>query len=115
MSGTDASGMQGRCHPFAFWDETGKDFADLARKIANDFPDSELSCYPTCGLHPLTVMRISDAGLLALRQSSFLFGRKFADDDLHMPNYARIVLSSVPPTDIKQLSTNSYSASNSYS
>merc|ERR1719335_289868 len=53
----------------------------------------------------MTVMRISEGGLLAMRNSDFLFGRKFAGNELYMPSFERIMFSATPPTDIKMLTS----------
>jgi len=100
MRGAAINKVQGQCRTFAYWDDWGQDFNDLAKLLASDYPHTELSCYPNCGLHPMTMNKISDPALLAMRKSPFMFGRKFnlAPGQAVVNAFNTIALAQTPPT-----------------
>lgn len=84
---------QGRCRTWSYWDGSwDSDASDLGTKIAQDFSGSKMSCYGKCHARPATLERLSKASLHALRQSPFLFARKFSTT-IWMPDFYSIVLS----------------------
>lgn len=89
---TRAHVTQGRCRTFSFWtDEDGPAFAALARHIYEDY-GSVISCYPHCSARPASFTRMGAHGLQAMRDSEFLFARKF-DAAVELPDFDAIVLS----------------------
>lgn len=83
---------QGRCRTWSFWDsDWDPDASELGREIDNDWPHSEISCYPKCQARPATLEKLSAKSLLALRKSPFLFARKFSDS-VQMPHFYNVVL-----------------------
>lgn len=84
---------QGRCRTWSYWDNNWDAAATtLGSQIANDFYGSKMSCYPKCHARPASLERLSARSLRALRNSPFLFARKFSSA-AWMPHYYKIVLS----------------------
>lgn len=84
---------QGRCRTWSYWDYSWDPAsAALAKHIADDVYESEISCYPKCFARPASLEKVGEASLHALRQSPFLFARKFSAT-VWMPKYYDIVLS----------------------
>jgi len=90
FDGPASASMQGVCRTFAFFNEDGHDFAAVARDIVMDH-GSKLSCWPTCQARPTTFLELSDASLIALRSSPFLFARKFDKGAFDKRSYERYV------------------------
>lgn len=89
----DTHTAQGRCRTWSFWDNAWDPAAtELGNQIANDFYGSRISCYPKCHARPATLEKLSHSSLHALRQSPFLFARKFSSS-MWMPHFYSIVLS----------------------
>eukprot|EP00746_Dinoflagellata_sp_MGD_P164624 gnl/MRDRNA2_/MRDRNA2_93347_c0_seq1.p1 gnl/MRDRNA2_/MRDRNA2_93347_c0~~gnl/MRDRNA2_/MRDRNA2_93347_c0_seq1.p1 ORF type:complete len:645 (+),score=121.62 gnl/MRDRNA2_/MRDRNA2_93347_c0_seq1:132-2066(+) len=100
LRGPPVRSMQGTCRTFAFFAENDGDMTMLAKSLAQDFPKTYLSCWPICHLHPASIERVSDGGLLEMRSSPFLFVRKFGCEvELH--RFKRIILAEYPPDDIQ--------------
>lgn len=100
LRGPPVRSMQGTCRTFAFFAENDGDMTMLAKSLAQDFPKTYLSCWPICHLHPASIERVSDGGLLEMRLSPFLFVRKFGCEvELH--RFKRIVLAEYPPDDVQ--------------
>jgi hypothetical protein len=96
MWGPTSLSTQGVCRTFSFWGwDNGPEFAALGSRIAGDGQSSKMSCYPKCYQHPASFEYLSDASLQALRQSPFLFARKF-QSTMYMPNYYGLVLADTP-------------------
>lgn len=97
MWGQRSTSTQGVCRTFSFWGvQDGPEFAALSNHIVSDRQNSKMSCYPKCYQHPASFQKMGDAALLALRQSPFLFARKFKST-MPMPNYYRLVLAEKQP------------------
>lgn len=83
---------QGTCRTFAWW----RTHEGSAGALAEDMVGAggaTFSCYPTCPTtHPAEFVRLSDAGMRMLRQSPFLFARKFREDVPTLEQFSRIVL-----------------------
>lgn len=95
--GLSSHSTQGKCRTFSFWGvEDGPDFAALANRISADGQHSKISCYPKCYQHPASFERLSGRSLHALRESPFLFARKFANA-VHMQSYYKLVLAGNKP------------------
>lgn len=96
MWGPNSLNTQGVCRTFSFWGwDNGPDFATLGSRINSDSQNSKMSCYPKCYQHPASFEYLSDVSLQALRQSPFLFARKF-NNNVYMPNYYGLVLADTP-------------------
>lgn len=100
MRGPPVRSMQGTCRTFAFFAENDGDMTNLAKSLAQDFPHTYLSCWPTCHLHPASIERVSNGGLLEMRLSPFLFVRKFGCE-VELPRFQKIILAEYPPDDIQ--------------
>lgn len=73
------SAEQGACRTFAFWRADEGEAGGIAREITTDWPESKLSCFPSCPeTHPADFVALSDRGARVLRHSRFLFARKFS-------------------------------------
>lgn len=84
---------QGVCRTFAFWDATEFDGSNLVNEIKQDWPWSKLSCFPKCdSSHPAEFTALSDRGATALRQSRYLFARKFDESVITMDQFRRIII-----------------------
>jgi hypothetical protein len=85
---------QGRCRTWSYWDTTyDKDAYQLATQVYDD-PSSIISCYPKCHARPMELQALSSNGLHALRNSPFLFARKFspsAFDNIYSGEYSQIL------------------------
>lgn len=87
-----AQRTQGRCRTFSFWArEDGPAFAALAQQVYEDH-GSIISCYPQCQARPATFTRMSMRGLQAMKDSEFLFARKF-EAAIELPDFDAVVLS----------------------
>lgn len=89
------SGTQGMCRTLTYWDvsEAPVGTDAVLHQLLKD-GESRLSCYPKCqGFHPAEFMALSDAGVLALRRSSFIFARKFRKDSISMQQFMNFILS----------------------
>jgi len=84
--------QQGRCRTFAFWRGDDSSFLAMARLIVEDRPNSQISCYPECAPNPAVIQKASHKTLQAIRDSPFLFVRKWSPS-LYLPEYAKIVYS----------------------
>lgn len=92
IDGARAHVTQGRCRTFTFWtSDDGPAFAALAEHVYEDH-GSVISCYPQCHSRPATFTRMSATGLRAMRDSEFLFARKF-DAAIELPHFEAVVLS----------------------
>jgi hypothetical protein len=82
-------GTQGVCRTFAFWNvEDEHRTMDLVRAVAPG-----LSCYPRCaGTHPAEFLSVSDEAARALRESHFLFARKFRGGAMSLDQFRRIIV-----------------------
>lgn len=68
--------VQGTCHTFAFWRHMNDD-SNVSEELTSD-AGTVFSCNPKCeSSHPAEIMRLSSKGAATLRQSRFLFARKF--------------------------------------
>jgi len=82
---------QGACRTFAWWNSHRHEADNLVAEIFRD-PGSRLSCFPCTGSHPVEFLWLSEASIMKLRQSSFLFARKFADGVLSYDQFQRLIL-----------------------
>lgn len=88
----DTHVQQGRCRTWTYWDNSWDPSATaLASEIANDYYGSTMSCYPKCHARPASLDKLSQSSLRALRQSPFLFARKFSST-MWMPRFYSILL-----------------------
>jgi len=100
VSGWQTQGRdQGSCRTFATWGwSSGFSSLNVAREIMADAPQSMLSCFPTCpSSSPAAIELISDRGLTVMRNSQFLFARKFAAKTVTPDQFNRIILNNVAP------------------
>lgn len=85
-----AKGAQGVCRTFAFWSaaKSDKQAMNMVLNLRHAFPQSRLDCsdeesmsweVPDCGglTHPVTIAKADYQGARIMRQSDFLFVRKF--------------------------------------
>lgn len=98
-------GVRSICRTFSFWQ------ADLANdkaavlvvdNLRQDWPHSMIACYgrrpflgvvPKClGSHPVSFQKLSDKGVAVLKQSSYLFARKFEPGVLTLSQMTNIIL-----------------------
>jgi hypothetical protein len=86
MTGGGSLVNQGRCRTFAYW--KGDDDAATSALAAQI--SSGMSCYPTCIANPATINTANDDMLRAVRNSPFLFMRKFSPSLANM-NYAQVM------------------------
>merc|ERR1719498_2281171 len=85
---------QGTCNTFAFWDASDIGFSHLINGIVRDWPWSKISCFPKCdSSHPAEFQSLSDNGVTALRNSRYLFARKFTKSVVSLDQFRRIILS----------------------
>jgi len=82
---------QGQCRTFAWWASHRHESDTLVAEIFRD-PGSRLSCFPCTGSHPVEFLWLSESSIMRLRQSSFLFARKFADGVLSYDQFQRLIL-----------------------
>lgn len=91
-SGERSKHEQGVCHTFAFFravDDRQKHFLNSLLTDSN----TKLSCWPVCdGSHPAEFESISDQGLQVLRNSDYLFARKFSGKVVSRDQFQRIIL-----------------------
>mmetsp|Transcript_21863 Transcript_21863/g.51044 ORF Transcript_21863/g.51044 Transcript_21863/m.51044 type:complete len:480 (+) Transcript_21863:68-1507(+) len=89
---TDAPHNQGSCRTMVWWRPAGGEVDDIAVAIHND-TQSNLSCYPCLpNPHPTEFLRLSEASITRLRQSNFLFARKFAPGVMTLDQFKTLVL-----------------------
>lgn len=91
MWGPGAMQSQGKCRTFTYWgrENDGPQFNLLGTQIHGN--GDAMSCFPRCHDRPATFSSVGDASLSAMRNSPFLFARKFAKS-LWMPNFYGTVL-----------------------
>jgi hypothetical protein len=97
--------QQGTCRTFAFWDASEFGSSKLITDIVQDWPWSKFSCFPKCdSSHPAEFEALSDRGVMALRQSRYLFARKFMPQIMSVDQFQRIILSRgvTAPTNVTQ-------------
>mmetsp|Transcript_50166 Transcript_50166/g.92660 ORF Transcript_50166/g.92660 Transcript_50166/m.92660 type:complete len:392 (+) Transcript_50166:33-1208(+) len=81
---------QGRCPTLVAWAED--DAVGQHPVMEHVWPF--LDCYPRCSTsHPASFTTITDMGLAWLRDSPFLFARKFLPDAVSLEQFQRVVLS----------------------
>jgi len=89
------SGHQGLCRTFAFWDAADMGASHMLAEILKDWPWSKISCFPKCeSSHPAVFEFLSDRGVTALRNSRYLFVRKFDKQVVSLDQFQRIILAS---------------------
>lgn len=91
VRGEVASIGQGTCRTFAFWQGGGQittnpDFADLVMHLGGSLKGGEST-------HPAEFSVLDDKQVGALRDSRFLFARKFRDDGITLDQFERLILS----------------------
>jgi len=87
---------QGVCRTFATWGKTAGNYdtRPVAQKLKH-----LLSCYPHClDSHPAEFKTMTSHGLLVLRNSPFLFARKFPADVVSHDQFVQVILAKVPST-----------------
>lgn len=89
--------MQGTCRTFAFFRGDGPAFRDLGQALGHD-SSNRVSCWPWCTARPMSFMSLSDEGVLAMRNSPFLFARKFVPGSVTPKSFQKIILAATPPT-----------------
>lgn len=91
---------QGACRTFVTWGwAASKESFSIAHEFIADAPLSRLSCYPICKeSSPAEITAASDRGLSVLRNSQFLFARKFASGIVTPRQYQTIILSQITET-----------------
>eukprot|EP00403_Amphidinium_massartii_P010402 CAMPEP_0178421014 /NCGR_PEP_ID=MMETSP0689_2-20121128/26432_1 /TAXON_ID=160604 /ORGANISM="Amphidinium massartii, Strain CS-259" /LENGTH=522 /DNA_ID=CAMNT_0020042519 /DNA_START=39 /DNA_END=1607 /DNA_ORIENTATION=+ len=83
---------QGSCRTFVWWYSMHSEADELIKAISKD-PGCNLSCYPCESYHPVEFLVLSDTAITKLRQSSFLFARKFAGSVMTVDQFQRLILS----------------------
>lgn len=91
---------QGVCRTFVSWDgvkgATESSSKHLMRELRYDSPSTQLSCDPDCkGSHPETFTAISSNSLRKLRNSPFLFARKFHRNVPTLDEFRQIILANI--------------------
>lgn len=87
---------QGTCRTFAFFEGRGQAFKELGARLGF-FMANEVSCWPWCKGRPMSFKRLSDQAVLAMRESPFLFARKFVPGSVTPGSFQKIILSKAPP------------------
>lgn len=83
--------IQGICHTFAFWRHMN-DGLSVAEELTSD-SGTQFSCYPKCeSSHPAEIVKLSSKGAATLRQSPFLFARKFGLYAMSKSQFDQIIL-----------------------
>jgi len=86
---------QGVCRTFVTWGKTAGNYD--TRPVAQELRHL-LSCYPDClSTHPAEFKRMTLKGLLVLRNSPFLFARKFPANLIAYDEFAEVILAKAPP------------------
>mmetsp|Transcript_17698 Transcript_17698/g.41041 ORF Transcript_17698/g.41041 Transcript_17698/m.41041 type:complete len:525 (-) Transcript_17698:41-1615(-) len=83
---------QGSCRTFVWWYSMHSEADALIKAISKD-PGCNLSCYPCHSSHPVEFLVLSDEAIARLKQSSFLFARKFAGSVMTLDQFKRLILS----------------------
>mmetsp|Transcript_11860 Transcript_11860/g.27629 ORF Transcript_11860/g.27629 Transcript_11860/m.27629 type:complete len:521 (+) Transcript_11860:153-1715(+) len=83
---------QGMCRTFVWWYSMHSEADALIETISKDL-GCKLSCYPCEGSHPVEFLVLSDTAITHLRQSSYLFARKFAGSVMTADQFQRLILS----------------------
>jgi hypothetical protein len=84
---------QGRCRTFAVWKTTSmwEDNGKLREQLIEDYPNTVLQ--KSQGTHPFVLETVSEEGASMLRQSPYLFARKFESHAMTDFIFKRVILS----------------------
>jgi hypothetical protein len=105
-----SSSFQGACYTFASWGHHSfpSEKSKLITALSKDWPHTEISCrglhwdgkhlvtsvprLPCNDSHPAEITQLSDRGAQILRQSHFLFVRKFSPKVMDVSQFRRLIL-----------------------
>jgi len=102
----DAIKPQGICHTFAFWsaDKSSEPEVDLVRSLGDSWPATRMDCndapaaaeaweFPKCHeTHPVTITSLDENGARVMRDSQFLFIRKFKTGVVNLATFKKELL-----------------------